>query len=153
SANFQVTSEDYFQTAGIAFSHGRDFSSADARSAHAVAIVNETFARQFFPNEDPLGRRIVTAFDGTLAREIVGVIRDTRDRGLSAKSVPTIYVPYRQFVLAYGGVVARTSGPPEMAIPEIRRRIAGAEPTVPLRSFTTIESRIRQTLDAPRFYT
>jgi putative ABC transport system permease protein len=151
--NFQVTSEDYFQTAGIGLVRGRDFNLADAAGAPRVVIVNETLAHQYFPTADPLGRHIITDFEGNNEREIVGVIRDTHDRGLGAKSTATLYVPFQQFTLGYGGVVARTSPPPESVIPEIRRRLAQVDPTVPLRNLTTIESRLRQTLDAPRFYT
>jgi predicted permease len=151
--NFQVTSEDYFPTAGIALSRGRDFSRADTAGAPRVAIVNEALARQYFPHEDALGKRITAMWDGSNSREIVGVIRDIHDRGLNAKPVATIYVPYGQFALAYGGVVARTSAPPESVIQELRRRLAQAAPNVPSRSFSTIRARLRQTLDAPRFYT
>jgi len=151
--NFQVTSEDYFPTAGIAFSRGRDFSRSDTSGAPRVAIVNETLAHQYFPGGAALGKTIVAMWDGSNAREIVGIIRDIHDRGLNAKPVATIYVPYGQFALAYGGVVARTSAPPESVIPELRRRIALAAPDVPLRSLSTMGARLRGTLDAQRFYT
>jgi putative ABC transport system permease protein len=151
--NFQVTSEDYFQAAGIGLTRGRDFNLADKSGAPRVAIINETLARQYFPGADPLGRHINIMWEGKNDREIVGVIRDIHDRGLGAKSSATLYVPYQQFTLGYGGVVARTSAPPESVIPEIRRRLALVDPTVPLRNLTTIESRLRKTLDAPRFCT
>jgi len=151
--NFQVTSEDYFNSAGITLSRGRDFSLADADGAPRVAIVNETLARQYYPNVDALGKRITPAFDGTDSREIVGIIRDTHDRGLNVNPVATVYVPYGQFSFSYGGVVARTSAPPESVIPELRRRIAAVDPAIPLRSISTIDARLRKTLDAPRFYT
>ena len=151
--NFQVTSEDYFRTAGIALSRGRDFSLADGTGAPRVAIVNETLARQYFPRTDAVGKRLVVSWDGNHAREIVGVIRDIHDRGLNAKAVATVYVPYGQMALAYGGVVVRTSAPPESIIPELRRRIAAVDPAIPLRSVSTLNARLRKTLDAPRFYT
>ena len=151
--NFQVTSEDYFQTAGIGLARGRDFNLADAAGAPRVVIINETLAHQYFPGADPLGRHITMMWEGRNDREVVGVIRDIHDRGLGAKSTATVYVPYQQFALGYGGVVARTNAPPESVIPEIRRRLALVDPTIPLRNLTTIESRLHETLDAPRFYT
>jgi len=156
--NFQVTSEDYFVAAGIALSDGRDFTPADGPSAPRVAIINETLARQDFPHENPLGKSITVPMTGTNPIEIVGIIHDIHDRGLGAKSTATVFVPYRQTVFAYGGVVARihptrAGGSPESVIPEIRRRIAAADPTVPLRSASTIEARVNKTLDTPRFYT
>jgi putative ABC transport system permease protein len=151
--NFQVTSEDYFETAGIGLVRGRDFTLADHSTAPRVAVVNETLARQYFPQGDAIGRHIAISWEGTSQREIVGIIRDTHDRGLNAKPVATLYVPFRQFTLGYGGVVARTRVAPESVLPEIRRRIALAEPSVPLRNVMTIDSRLRRTLDSPRFYT
>jgi putative ABC transport system permease protein len=152
-SNFQITSEDYFETAGIGLVRGRDFTLADNSTAPRVAIVNETLAKQYFPQGDAMGRHIAIEWEGTSQREIVGIIRDTHDRGLNAKSTPTLYVPFRQFTLGYGGVMARTRVAPESVLPEIRRRIALAEPTVPLRNVMTIDSRLRRTLDSPRFYT
>jgi len=151
--NLQITSEDYFNTAGIALAHGRDFTAGDASGAPRVVIINETLARQYFPNSDPVGKHIVISWDGTNDREIVGIIRDVHDRGLNVKPVGAAYVPYRQFALAYGGVVARTQGSPEAVLPEIRRRIAQVDPSIPLKSVMTIGARLRRTLDAPRFYT
>jgi ABC-type lipoprotein release transport system permease subunit len=63
-----------------------------------------------------------------------------------------VFVPFRQFALPYGAVVARTNGPAEAALPEIRRSVAIAAPGAPLRNVTTIDARLRQTLDSPRFY-
>jgi putative ABC transport system permease protein len=151
--NFQITSEDYFNTAGIAFARGRDFTRADAAGSPRVVIINETLARQFFPDADPVGQRITTAFGGSTPHEIVGVVREIHDRGLSARPVPTVYIPYRQTAFPYGGIVARTSSPPESLLPEIRRRVAQAEPTAAIKNLATIDSRLRRTLDAPRFYT
>jgi putative ABC transport system permease protein len=150
--NLQVASEDYFGVAGVALARGRDFTAADATGSLQVAIVNETLARQYFPNADPLGQRIVTMFDGANQRQIVGIIRDMHDHGLSAKPMATVFVPYRQFSMPYGSVVARTGGSAEALLPEIRRHLALAEPDVPIKNLTTIDTRLRQTLDAPRFY-
>jgi putative ABC transport system permease protein len=151
--NFQVTSEDYFHTAGIALARGRDFTLGDTAAAPPVAMINETLARLYFPNSDPLGKRVSIMWEGSRNREIVGIVRDIHDRGLDAKPVAALYVPYGQFTVGYGGVVARTSAPPETVIPELRRRIAAAAPEVPLKGVTTVAARLRRTLDEPRFYT
>jgi len=145
-ANHQVISEDYFQAAGIALSRGRNFTAADGKTSPPVAIINETLARQYFPNTDPLGRHIND-------REIVGVIREIHDRGLNTKTVATIYLPYRQFQFAYGAVFAHIGAPADTVIAEIRRRVEAADPTIAIKSITTIDDRLRRTLDGPRFYT
>jgi predicted lysophospholipase L1 biosynthesis ABC-type transport system permease subunit len=89
---------------------------------------------------------------GQEEREIVGIIRDLHDRGLAAKPVPTVYVPFRQFAFAYGAVMASTNARPEAILPEIRRHIATATPSVALKNLTTIDTRLSKTLDFPRFY-
>jgi len=152
--NYQVTSEDYFQTVAVPILKGRDFTSADASGAPRVMIVNEAFARQYLGDTDPIGQRIVTPFDPTAApRQIVGVVRDSHDRGLNAKSIATSYVPYEQFAQAYGSIVLRTNLPPEIVFPELRARISKLDPNAALKNFTTISERIHKTLDEPRFYT
>jgi putative ABC transport system permease protein len=97
SADFRITSADYFRAMSIPVQRGRAFSERDNASAPPVVIVNETFARHFFAGEDPLGRRMVV---GTGAedrpREIVGVVGDVRHAGLDAETTPEMYVPYLQ---------------------------------------------------------
>jgi putative ABC transport system permease protein len=151
--NFQITSEDFFQTVGVPLVRGRDFTSADKTGAAPVVIVNEAMARQYLRGVDPIGQKITTSFEPDSPRQIVGVVRDMHDRGLTAKAIPTIYVPYEQFAQAYGAIALRTNLPPETVFPEIRRRIAQIDSTVALNHFTTIKARIYKTLDEPRFYT
>jgi predicted permease len=152
-SNFQVTSEDYFQTVGVPLVRGRDFSSADAKGAPPVAIVNEAFTR-YFSATDAVGQRILTSFDSKDApRQIVGIIHDSHDRGLTAKAIPTVYIPYEQFAQAYGAIVLRMNLPSEAIFPEIRRRMTQIDSTVALNHFTTIKDRMYKTLDEPRFYT
>jgi predicted permease len=154
SCNFQVTSEDFFQTVGVPLVRGRDFTAADKEGSTPVMIVNETMAQQFFPGTDALGKLVVTAFDSKdMPRQIVGIIHDMHDRGLRTKSIATVYIPYEQFTQAYGAIALRTNLPPETVFPEIRRRISQIDSTVALNHFTTIKARLYKTLDEPRFYT
>ena len=151
--NFQVTSEGYFKTVGVPFASGRDLTSADTAGAPPVVIVNETFARQYIGTADPLGRSIVVGFDPRDApRKIVGVIRDTHDRGLGTKPIPTAYLPYGQFPRRYGSIALRTNVAPEAIISEIRKRLTRIDSSVPLKNFTTIGARIERTLGSQRFY-
>jgi hypothetical protein len=150
--NLQVTSEDYFETVGIPLLRGRAFMLADAAGEPAVTIVNETLARRDFPNGDAIGQRIVTMFDPR-PREIVGIIRTIHDRGLATATVATVYVPFRQFSLPYGSIAMRASISPDTLVPEVRRRLAAIDPTIPLTEFQTLDARLYKSLDEPRFYT
>jgi putative ABC transport system permease protein len=151
--NFQISSEQFFQTVGAPIVRGRDFTSADKTGALPVVIVNETMARQYLRGVDPIGQKITTSFEPESLRQIIGVVRDMHDRGLTAKAIATVYVPYEQIAQAYGAVALRTNLPPETIFPEIRRRVAQIDSTVALNHFTTIQARLYKTLDEPRFYT
>ncbi len=91
-ADYTVASGDYFRTMNIALHRGRVFTSQDTANTPEVMVVSEAFVKRYFPNEDPIGRRIV--FDGNdkTAREIVGVVADVRRNGLDADVQPEMYV-------------------------------------------------------------
>ncbi len=150
--NFQVTSEDYFQTVGIPLVRGRAFTTGDDASAPAVAIINEMLARRDFANSDPIGQKLSTMFDSR-PREIVGVIKTIHDRGLATSTVATMYVPFRQSAVPYGSIAVRAELPPQNVIPEIRRRLTAIDSTIPLADFQTLDARVYKSLDEPRFYT
>jgi putative ABC transport system permease protein len=152
-SNNMVSSTEYFATVGMPLVRGRDFSGADVNTSQPVAIVNEAFARTFFANRDPLGQTIGGTFDGLKpVREIIGVVRDARDRGLAARAVPTLYVPVTQFALSYGAIVVRAHVDPAQVIPEIRTRLARLDASVPLVKFQTLDERLYASMGEPRFY-
>ena len=117
-------STNFLQAMGNPVIAGRDFTDADTATAPLVAIVNESFARQFFPGEDPIGRRFYRA-GGTFGGEamtIVGVVRDAKWIDLREASPPMYYRPYRQM----GGTpmvrfAIRTANDPRILAGELRR--------------------------------
>ncbi len=86
-------SPDYFQTLGIQLRAGRPFAATDGNESPRVAIINETFAQHFFPNETPIGHRLLV---GSPAPTIVGVVGDTRHSGLDQRVSYEVYLPYLQ---------------------------------------------------------
>jgi putative ABC transport system permease protein len=88
--NLNQISSDYFQTMGIGMRAGRSFTSQDGSGAPKVAIINETIARRFFPNEDPIGHRLLLT---SSPLTIVGVAGDTHHNGLDREVSPEVYVP------------------------------------------------------------
>jgi predicted permease len=152
--NTLVTSAGYFETIGMAMAQGRAFAASDDAAGPPVIIINEAAARKYFPNRSPIGRRIGTGFDGeTPVREIVGVVRDAHDRGLGVDPMPTVYIPFPQFALMYGSIAVRTHVPPTALINTIRERLSRVDASVPLTDFQTIDARVAQSLEEPRFYT
>ena len=97
-AGFNVVSEGLFNVMGIPLARGRDFDQHDTSNGAPVAIINETMARRFWPNEDPIGKRIRFYYDKNPQRwlSIIGVAGDVRYRDRDATSTPKVFVPYRQ---------------------------------------------------------
>jgi putative ABC transport system permease protein len=153
-ANTLITGADYFQTVRMPVLLGRDFTRQDDGTRAPVAIVNETFVRRYLAGEPAIGKMIGTGFDGLKpVREIIGVVRDAHDRGVSVEPYPTVYIPFRQFALPYGAIALRTSVAGEALIAAIRDRVRRLNPAVPLTDFQTLDARLSEALREPRFYT
>jgi putative ABC transport system permease protein len=152
--NTLVSSADYFSTMRMSMAAGRDFSETDNDQSPPVIVVNEAMVRRYFPDGNAVGRRIGTGFDRLKpVREIVGVVRDSHDRGLAAEPIPTVYIPFPQFSLPYASIALRTAVAPASVIPVVRDRLNRLNPSVPLTDFQTVDDRIYQSLREPRFYT
>src|SRR5207244_5022470 len=99
----------YFQSMRIPLLQGRDFTEHDDLEATPVVIINQTLARRFFPNANPIGKRIRPAIsNGYLEaplREVVGVVADVKGRGLARAPEPDVYVPEAQSGMVLTGVV------------------------------------------------
>ncbi|HEX5888454.1 MAG TPA: FtsX-like permease family protein, partial [Pyrinomonadaceae bacterium] len=96
TADYTVVGSDYFRTMNIALQRGRVFTNHDTEGVPEVMVVSDAFVKRYFPNEDPIGRRIV--FDGPdkTAREIVGVVADIKRNGLDVAAEPELYVSHVQ---------------------------------------------------------
>jgi putative ABC transport system permease protein len=152
--NTLVSSVDYFGTMRMPIVRGRDFDERDRAGSPPVIIVNEALVRRYLSGGEAIGRRIGTGFDGlTPVREIVGVVRDTHDRGLAAEPIPTVYLPFRQFSLPYASLAVRTATAPDLVVSAIRDRLQRLNPGVPATDFQRLDDRVRESLREPRFYT
>jgi putative ABC transport system permease protein len=134
----------------IPLRRGREFLPTDSAQAPYVAIVNETFARQFFANEDPVGRSLRFDFlPNEPAREIVGVVGDTLGGRFQSRHMPSVYVPHVQqtsqfvgpFVYSRIGMTfaLRTDGDPSRLVPAIQRAVAEIDPATPVANPRTVE--------------
>jgi putative ABC transport system permease protein len=132
-ANRRVISPGYFRTMSTPVRKGRAFGAQDQAKATPVTIINETFARQYFPGEDPIGKRIIPG-EGQkpFAREIVGVVSDVRHAGLDEEAGPEYYVPYEQSYVDDLTVVARTNGAPMNFVQPLRDVIRSLDKEQPV---------------------
>jgi putative ABC transport system permease protein len=140
SASIRFVTPRFFETVGTPVMNGRDISSSDTINAPFVAVVSESFARQFFPNQDPIGRSFAI---GLAARTIVGVVGDIKVRGLERQSEPQVYMPAAQqsmlFFYAPKDLVIRASVPATTLAPAVRAIIAEAAPELPVTAVQTME--------------
>jgi putative ABC transport system permease protein len=136
-----AVSPGYFQTLGTALMAGRDFGARDTAGSPRVAIVNESFARRFFPSADPIGKTFSVARNIDMRNlEIVGVVKDSRYSSLREKPRELVYLALYQFGDGVGGTIAIRLAPEASAAAassEIRRAVAslGADIPVEIRRF------------------
>jgi putative ABC transport system permease protein len=152
-----VVALNYFHTMRMALVHGRDFNGRDERTAPAVAIVSESFAKQFFPGDNPIGKRIKPAGSvepgpaGPPWREIVGVVADARAMSLRDAPAPLVYLPHAQFAVSGMALIARTANDPQSLLPALRRAVAEVDKDVPIYNPRTLEDYLASSVAQPRF--
>ena len=170
NAPFRTASPDYFRALGIPLVRGRFFSDGDARlavplirwypqqpqpdgidrpQAPPVAVISETAARRFFPNEDPIGKRIHVLFSPEVT--IVGIVGDVKHNGLNMPAYPHMYLSQSQEVWNWTNYVIKTTGPPNAIAASARAQVAAVDPNLPVtvRAMDAVRS---DSVGQPRLY-
>ena len=145
NANRHLVSPKYFTTLGIPIRAGRDFDERDSARVPHVVIVNETFARRYFPNEDPIGRTLVTGM-GQLPSQIVGVVADVRSTNLNTAPETDYFLPALQRPETFTNVLVRTNVTPAAMAPVVREALRAVDPDLPLLQPEALSTRIAQTV-------
>jgi putative ABC transport system permease protein len=137
---FDAVQPNFFQTMDIQLLRGRTFAPQDARGQPDVAIVNETFAKRYFPNEDPVGKRF-TFGDGNNPQwiSIVGVVRDTKRQGLDAPVRIESWLPHAQAPSRSMQVVLRSKGDPLALAGAVREAVWSLDRDLPIPKLQTME--------------
>lgn len=151
---FNAADAGYFRVMRIPVRQGREFSESDRAPGSKIAVVNETLARRWWPNETAIGHQIKVGGpyqEGGLL-EIVGVVADAKQYGLDSQPMPEIYQPFSQAV-GDMAVVVRAAGDPEALMPAIRGRVLALDRNLPLRDFGTFEHTLGAGLARRRFST
>jgi putative ABC transport system permease protein len=128
----------YFETLRIPIVRGRGFDDRDAKDAPRVAIVNQTLAARFWPNQDPLGKRIEIPVIGGLPWLVVGVAADSKYLALFEPALPYFYLPQAQNPSLMRALQIRSSAPPADLRARVRREIEALEPGLPIADFKTL---------------
>jgi putative ABC transport system permease protein len=149
----RLINSDFFKTMGIPILKGRDFTEREIVDGDArVVIINEAMARRFWPNENPLGRRIklnrLEPWD-----EIIGVVGDIKTTDLDGEVEPTVYWPSHSWGFGWGVLVARTTVEPASAAPAVMREIHAMDPDVAISDVLPMDEVLWRSIARPRFNT
>jgi putative ABC transport system permease protein len=143
-------SPDYFGTLGISLIKGRDFSERDKSDAPKAAIINNDLARIYFPNEDPIGKRI-TFDDAQSWISIVGVIGDVKQLGLDSSAKPEVYFPYPQMAAPSMSLVVRTASDPLSLAGAVKSQIQMIDKDLPIDEAKTMQQLLAESISGRRF--
>ena len=145
-------SPGYFETMGMEVLEGRAFGDIDGPSGAGVAIVNEAFVRRHFDDGVALGKRMGTYREGDdpPLREIVGVVEDIRNAGLTNSPEPVYYLPQRQLPSNNMTIAVKAQSDPLALTPQFRELVRQMDPNMPLYNIQTFESQLANVVAAPR---
>jgi putative ABC transport system permease protein len=156
-ASVRSVTAEYFQAIKIPLRKGRYFTEEDQRGGVGAAIVNETLAARYFPDEDPIGKRIsnigANQNEGDPEQwEIVGIIGDVRHSSLTRAATPELYLPYRQNSWNWGNFLVRTANDPANLTMSFTEQIRSGDKTVPVTNVQPLAQAISDTVAQTRFY-
>jgi putative ABC transport system permease protein len=136
---------------------GRLFNRLDDQDHPGVVIVNETFARRYFPDQNALGQRLKLSAPARIwqnqriiSSEIVGIVRDVKSAGLNAEAAPAYYVPATQAPLNAMTVLVRTGADPLALLPTLRGAVWALDPNQPIANVNTMEKIVSESIAQPR---
>jgi putative ABC transport system permease protein len=163
-AEMRVVTTDYFRIMGIPVHRGRSFAASDRFTAQeltdpavarprGVALINQTMARRYWPDQDPLGQVVFIFDDQTFAaeREIVGIVGDVQSRGPMLAAPPAVFLPFGQHPELEMALVLQTAGPPAGVIIQANARIRQFDAQLAIGSWRPVEAVVAESLNQPRF--
>jgi putative ABC transport system permease protein len=159
-AKFRTASGGYFAALGIPVLHGRVFDNRDNQRTPKVVIVNETAARRYWPDGNPIGRRILSGLDDDKWSTIIGVVGDVKHSGLDLDTNPETYYHYLQippeemnFAEATMALAIRTSAGPSEMTSSVRRELRTLDASLPVFDVQTMQDLVNNSVAQPRFRT
>jgi putative ABC transport system permease protein len=148
--DIEAISPQWFQTMRVPLRGGREFTDADNFQAPKVLIVNETFARRFWPDQNPVGKHIVVG-RWPSPGEVIGVAADVKNNGLEQDTQAQIYLPFPQLPWGNMNLLVRTTVPPQTLISAVRAQIAAVDVDQPVTAIQTVEELMNISRAQPRF--
>jgi predicted permease len=146
---YRIVSANYFSTMEIPLKRGRIFRD---REAEPTVVINESMAKRFWPNEDPIGRRIRFGDEKAPWMTIVGIAADVHVRGARGADVVETYIPYWHMPEQGINVVLKTAGDPAALGEPLRRAVKEIDPTIAVATAATMDDIVAQSIGSSRFY-
>ncbi|MPY89098.1 MAG: FtsX-like permease family protein [Luteitalea sp.] len=142
----------YFHTMGIPLRAGRDFEDVDTElDGKAVVVISQSLARQFWPGQSPIGKRLMLSFSPDIVREVVGVVDDVKERGIDVlEPVAMLYAPLKQDEDGSVSLVVRSGDGPAL-VPAITRVLQEINPELTVRDARSMDERVAESLSQHRF--
>lgn len=147
TAWYRVVSPGYLRAIGMRLEAGRFIEPRDHEAAEGVVVINRTLAGRYWPNEDPVGKRLS---NGERFFTIVGITRDVRHRGLQEDPRGQMFLSYQQVDDRRMTLVLKTAGQPTGVLPAVRRHLAALDPSLPLSAIRTVDALLADLLALPR---
>jgi predicted permease len=152
STECSLVSRGYFDAMGIPVVEGRPFDRRDRTGTPRVVVVNQSFARRYYPDGRALGRRILVQASNQAPADIVGIVGDTRHSGLTVEAAPTVFLLHAQTPGYITSLVVRTTGDAGAQASAIRRAIQDVDPTQAVSAVKGMEQYVGDALVRPRMY-
>ncbi len=153
-AHLGSVSGGYFAAMGLKLIRGRTFADADKGDAPQVAVVNESLGRQYWPGQDPVGKRLRLDSDPKSPwTTVVGLVSDARQLGLREPPPPIVYIPYQQFPLPFTTVAVRSTASEGAVATILRRELASIDPNLAWAGVDSLQATLDQSVAQPRFRT
>jgi putative ABC transport system permease protein len=149
--SYSAVSANYFEAMRIPLISGRVFTDRDNQESPRVAIVSAALAERFFPGEDPVGKRINVNTGPESFREIVGVVGDVKQKGLTRETSPQVYEPFVQAPDRFITLIVRGSGDPSSLVPAIRGKVLELDQELPLQRVSTLDTVVSNSIRRQRF--
>jgi predicted permease len=151
NAAYHAVSPDYFATMGMRLLRGRVFTERDDEHARGVIVISDTMARTYWPNEDPLGKRITVSYGNSGSREVIGIVADVKESAVSEPPRAEMYTPFAQTPWPFFTVVVRADRDPAPLAAALRTTVTQLDPEQPPGDVQTLGYYLREATAQPRF--
>jgi len=163
TVSYRVIDQNYFRTMDIPLLRGRYFTEQDNDELHGVVMINQTMARRYWPDQNPVGRRLQPHFPAVKVPwrpessntwlTVVGVVGDVKEDGLNDQTSAEIYVPYLQNPSSLMNLLVRSTSDPLRLVPSVRSQVLAVDEDQPVYNINTMENVFSQSIAAPQVIT